>query len=104
MMMNNDDLRTTKQLEVYYLSNDATANNRAPESIRKDENTPANNTRASIQQKLLSARNVSGSCQTAEYLSSRSYPLQFLADSAGVVLENETGKILECRHLIKNQK
>ena len=44
MIMYNDDLRTTKYLELYYPSKDATINNGATASIRKDESTPASNT------------------------------------------------------------
>ena len=48
MMMENDDLRTTRKLEVYYPSNDATTNNGVLEIIIKEKITLANNTRASI--------------------------------------------------------
>ena len=40
MMMNNDGLKTTKEIEVHYPSNDATTNNGEPAIIRKDESTP----------------------------------------------------------------
>ena len=36
MMMDNDNLIITKELEVYYPSNDATTNNGETEIIRKD--------------------------------------------------------------------
>ena len=75
MMMDNDNLRTTKELEVYYPSNDATTNNGAPAIISKDESTPASNTRALRRKKLLSAVDFSGSCPTAKQSASRSYPL-----------------------------
>ena len=37
MIIDNDYLITTKELKVYYPSNDATTNNGAPEIISKDE-------------------------------------------------------------------
>ena len=52
----------------------------------------------------MSAINVLGSCPKAEQSASRSYPLKFLADFAGAVLDNETGKLLEYHHLIKRPK
>ena len=104
MMMDNDNFRTTKELEVYYPSKDAKTNNGSPASISKYESTPARNTRASIRQKLLSAINVSGSFPTVEQSASRSYPLKFLADFAGAVLDNETGKLLKYQLIIKRPK
>ena len=74
------------------------------QSSAKTKVQPARNTRASIQKKLLSAVDVSGSLPTAKQSVSRSYPLQFLADFAGAVLHNERGKILEYRHIIKPPK
>ena len=61
MIMYNDNLRTIKELELYYPSKDTTANNGAPESINKEESTPASKTRASRQRKLLISINVSDS-------------------------------------------
>ena len=46
--MDNDDLRTTKELELYYSSNNATTNNGAPAIISKDKSTPTSNTITSI--------------------------------------------------------
>ena len=83
MMIDDGDLRTTKELEVYYPSNDATTNNGAPSIIGQEKSTPAINTRVSKLQKLLSAVNFLGSYPTAKQSASRSYPLQFLADFAG---------------------
>ena len=37
MMIDNENLRTTKELKVYYPSNDAKTNNGVPAIIRKDE-------------------------------------------------------------------
>ena len=72
MIMYNDNLRTIKELELYYPSKDTTANNGAPESINKEESTPASKTRASRQRKLLISINVSDSWPTAEQSASRS--------------------------------
>ena len=58
----------------------------------------------SIRQKILSAVDVSVICPAAKKSASRSYPLQLLADFAGAVLDNETGKILEYCHIIKRPK
>ena len=58
-------------------------------------------TRASKRRKLLSAVDVSGSCPTARQAASRKYPLEFLTDFAGSVLDGVTGKLLEYRHLIE---
>ena len=55
-------------------------------------------------QKLLSAVDLLGSWPTAKQSASVSYPLQFLAYLAGAVQDNETGKLLEYRHLIKHPK
>ena len=46
MITENENLRTTKELEVYYPSNEETTNNRATASIRKETITPASNTQA----------------------------------------------------------
>ena len=104
MVMDNNDLRTTKEIEVYYPSKDATTNNVAPESISKDESNPSRNTKTSKRKNILSAKNVSVSCPTAAQSASISYPLKFLADFAGAVLDNETGELLEYCYLIKLPK
>jgi hypothetical protein len=41
---------------------------------------------------------------TAKQAASRKYPLQFLCDLAYAVLDNETGDLLEYRHLMKHPK
>jgi hypothetical protein len=41
---------------------------------------------------------------TSKQASSRKYPLQFLCDFAYSVLDNETGDLLEYRHLLKHPK
>ena len=102
--MDDGNLRTTRELEVYYPSNNATTNNGAPAIISKDESNLASNTRALKRQKLLSAVDVFGGCPTAKKSASISYLLQLLADFAGAVLEKETGKLLKYFHLIKRPK
>jgi len=41
---------------------------------------------------------------SAKSAASRKYPLQFLCDYASAVLDDETGEMMEYRHLIKNPK
>ncbi len=41
---------------------------------------------------------------TSKQASSRKYPLQFLCDFAYLVLDDETGDLLEYRHLLKHPK
>ena len=41
---------------------------------------------------------------TNQQAASRKYPLQFLCDFASAVLDEETGDLLEYRHLLKNPK
>ena len=47
---------------------------------------------------------ISGVKVTARQAAARRYPLQFITDFAGAVLDGETGKLLEYRHLIKQPK
>ena len=58
MMMENDNLITSKELEVNYPANDAKTNNGAKAIIRKGENNLASNTLISRQKNLLSAVDV----------------------------------------------
>ena len=46
----------------------------------------------------------SGGAITAKGVASRKFPMQFLCDYANVVLNGETGKLLEYRHLIAHPK
>jgi hypothetical protein len=50
------------------------------------------------------ARKYQDTRPTAKQAASRKYPLQFLCDLAHAVLDNETGNLLEYRHLIKHPK
>ena len=94
-----DDLRTSKSPQITHPTNP-----NAPHLIEED--TPPNYrvTRASRRAHLLAAVEMSESCPTARQTASRQYPLKFLTDFAGAVLDEETGELLEYRHLIKNPK
>ena len=76
--------------------------NPGPNVIEDDEPPNFRVTRASRRRALLAAVEVSGSWPTAMQTSSRKYPLQFLTDFAGAVLDPDTGDLLEYRQLIKN--
>jgi hypothetical protein len=41
---------------------------------------------------------------TPRSTATRKFPLQFLCDFANAVIDNETGEIMEYRHLLKNPK
>ena len=47
---------------------------------------------------------ISGVTFTAKQAAARKYPLQFIADFAGAVLDGKTGELFEYRHLMKNDK
>jgi hypothetical protein len=77
-----------------------------------NNSTPAENTR--LQHKV---RSITQDCLfhmmetpsmvqpfTAKQASARKYPLQFLCDFAYAVLDDETGDLLEYRHLLKHPK
>ena len=77
-----------------------------------DDSTPAENTRRqrkvrSITQDYLFHMMETPSLVqpfTAKQASARKYPLQFLCDFAYAVLDDETGDLLEYRHLLKHPK
>ena len=77
--------------------------------ISQDEG-PARSTRyhtRSITQELaLSAISIPGNARkpTAQQASRRRYPMQFLCEFAGAVMDGATGELLEYRHLIKRPK
>ena len=52
----------------------------------------------------MSAVEASGCCPTASQAARRQFPLHFLVDLAAAVLDEETGELLEYRHLIKKPK
>ena len=99
-----DDVRTTNDLQVTYPSRSSNSNAPAMISQDDDDDAPSRNTRAAARNKLLVAAEISGSCPTPKQAASRRYPLQFLVDLAGAVLDPETGEMLEYRHLIQRPK
>ena len=77
------------------------------------EDAPANNTRSRAavprtitQEAIFATLEVSGASAniSARSAASRKYPLQFLCDFAGAVLDGASGEMLEFRQLIKNPK
>ena len=65
--------------------------------VSQDEDGPSQRTRSKTNA-LLAAIELSGSCLSAKQAAARAYPLQFLADFAGAVVDDETGELLEYRH------
>ena len=61
------------------------------------EDGPLQNTRS--RNRLLTTVEMSGSCPTASQAAKRQYPLKFLIDFAGAVLDHDTSELLEYRHL-----
>ena len=53
---------------------------------------------------MLTAVEESGAHPTARQAATRKFPLHFLVDLAAAVLDEETGELLEYRHLIKKPK
>ena len=53
---------------------------------------------------MLTAVEISNSCPTAAQAARRKYPITFLCDFTGSVLDKETGELLEYSHLIKHPK
>ena len=47
---------------------------------------------------------MAGSCPNAKQVTARTYLLQFLVDMAAAVLDDETGELLEYRHLVQRPK
>ena len=70
----------------------------------QDLNGLSQNTRAARRPRLLATVEKSGSAPAAQQAAGRRYPLKFLVDLAAAVLDEETGEILEYRHLIKKPK
>ena len=73
-----------------------------PNMISQDD-LPSQNTRSKTQA-LLSAIEISASCPSARQSALRAFPLQLLADFAAAVINDETGELLEYRHLIQCPK
>ena len=80
------------------------ANEPTPNLISQDEMGPSQNTRAAVRNRLLSAIEISGTVPSPRQLASRKFSTQFLTDYANAVMDNETGELLEYRHLIKRPK
>ena len=72
------------------------------EAVSQDD-TPSQNTRSRLQL-IFSSTEASSSFPTAQKSAQRRYPLQFLADFAGVVIDDDTGELLEYCHLIQRPK
>ena len=60
--------------------------------------------RMTRQQQLLNILDVANTPFSARITSSRKYPLQFLTEYANALLDGDTGKLLEYRHLVKRPK
>ena len=75
-----------------------------PNVVSQDWDGPSQNPRAARNRRLLAAVEASGCNPTALQGARRQVPLQFLVDLAAAVLDEETGELLEYRHLIKRPK
>jgi hypothetical protein len=58
-------------------------------------------TRALGRHQLLSMIHILDSCPTPRQAASQNYPLQFMTNFAGLVLDAEIGELLKHRHLLK---
>ena len=84
----NDDVRSSASMTIKH------------GTTRHSNHPPAKNTRYTQREKLLSAVDLSGSCPSAQQCARRRFPMKFLTDYAGTVLD-KSGELLEYRHLIK---
>ena len=98
-----DDLRTTKLLKVEYQFNHQSKSNQPP-LVSHDDSPPSRNTIAARHSKLCTAIDILGVKLTARQALGQSFPMQFITDFAGSVLDRETGELLEYQHLIKRPK
>jgi hypothetical protein len=89
-----DNVRTTHDLQVLYPLQSDRRNVPAMISQDNNDNAPSQNTRTSAPNKLLIATGIPGSFPTARQATSQQYLLQFLVDTAGGVLDKETGEML----------
>ena len=83
-MQEEDDGLTMNGLEVTYTDTPSTARE---SNVISQEDAPSQRTRSKAQA-LLSAVEISGSCPSASQAATRRYPLPFLADFAGAVIDN----------------
>ena len=95
----NDDVRSSASMAIKH-GGTTTKHSNNITNVIEDDQPPAKNTRSIRREKLLSAVNLSGSCPSAHQCSRRKFPMKFLTDYAGAVL-NKSGELLEYRHLIK---
>ena len=65
---------------------------------------PTEHTRSTRQQRLLTALDISGVKITAKQASSQKFPLEFITELAGAVIDGDTGELLEYCHLMKRPK
>lgn len=86
-----DDVRTTKSCDVRHPPR------KGSNVIENNESPNFRVTRSRMRRQLMSATEVSNSCPTARQASTRKFPVQFLCDFAGAVLDAETGELLEYR-------
>lgn len=91
-------------LQVVYPSNSEDAGQARPVVIIQDCDDPSHSTRAAQRHRLLTTVEMTSSCPSAKQAAARRYPLQFLVDMAVAVLDDETGELLEYRHLIQCPK
>ena len=96
-VLGDDDLRSTKRPNITHPPPDG------PHVI-EDDAPNFRVTRSSKRAALLAAVEISGSCPSPQQAASRRYPLSFMCDFAGSVMDTETGELLEYRHLIKHPK
>ena len=97
------DLRM-EGLTVEYTNDSANNEEANPAIISQYELGPSQNTRAARRERLHTALEVSDTGLSAKQMSARKFPQQFILDYASAVLDEETGELLEYRHLIKNPK
>ena len=95
----NDDVRSSASMAIKHGASTTRRSNNTPNVI-EDDQSPAKNTRSIRRDKLLFAVDLSGSCPSAQQCSRRKFPMKFLTDYAGAVLD-KSGELLEYRHLIK---
>ena len=98
-ILSEDDGLQMDGLQVAY---PATKEKSTPNTISQDD-SPSQNTRSKAQAQF-SAVEMSGSCLTARQSASRAFPVHFLADFAAAGIDDETGELLEYRHLIQLPK
>ena len=75
-----------------------------PHLIKNGSLSNFQRTRKPRREKLLAAVEILNNCPMAHQASRRKYPLAFLCDFTGSVLDTETGEFLEYRHLIEHPK